>query len=621
MKCIFLSHVEEDWGVALELAEKLMALGYSVWCYENDALPGPSYLLNTQQAIDECPIFLLLISWQSVASHQITKELEHAHEQEKQIIPVLLNISDKDYKRKMPLWAQIVGTNTSIPISAGKVQDVARRIGLGIQQLGFAPESAATAAEPHGKNAGSGLPAGGVLTAESQADGKARAPEQPTAAPRRWRRVLKTTTWFLFYALSVLYLVVAIKQKSDADADWFSQIAVSGWLFLLGFGFQTFWGGIQQSKYGMLRWFGRIIKLVVGFPPGDRWWWRIPKIVYIYLVSSGVLMGLASLAAFLFNGNTGNFDMDKHMLLEYAGFLLGALTGFRWLSLFMPSRLPSHEEKKLMKRATGFASLIFLLVSLGGLICQYESLDGERHWGIPASKDSKVVGYRGSVEQIDTAARTVLERNGKMILDNAVDNIFQARIRERNVWARITKVDDTVAQFEVQVRTGYGTGDVSLAAEIVKQIALQLTVSPEQTAPGSTNQDSQQAAQGETSNNANQDRERFKADSIYFDFESSMIKASEESKLQELATCLKDNKSFEIVIIEGNCDERNTERYSLSLGEARALAAREYLASLGVDPARLKTVTYGSAHPVDLGHDESAWKKNNRVDFILVTPK
>ena len=119
----------------------------------------------------------------------------------------------------------------------------------------------------------------------------------------------------------------------------------------------------------------------------------------------------------------------------------------------------------------------------------------------------------------------------------------------------------------------------------------------------------------------NEDREKFQADTIYFDFDSSTIKASEDSKLQEVANYFKANTKLEGLIIEGNCDERGTEKYNLSLGERRALAAREYLANLGVNPQRLKTITYGASRPVDPGHAESAWKKNRRDDFILVTPK
>jgi peptidoglycan-associated lipoprotein len=119
----------------------------------------------------------------------------------------------------------------------------------------------------------------------------------------------------------------------------------------------------------------------------------------------------------------------------------------------------------------------------------------------------------------------------------------------------------------------------------------------------------------------NQDREKFKDDTIYFDFDSATIKASEESKLADVAKYFQGNEKFEGLIIEGNCDERGTEKYNLSLGERRALAAREYLHNLGVDDHRLKTVTYGASRPLETGHNEEAWKKNRRDDFVLVTPK
>lgn len=117
----------------------------------------------------------------------------------------------------------------------------------------------------------------------------------------------------------------------------------------------------------------------------------------------------------------------------------------------------------------------------------------------------------------------------------------------------------------------------------------------------------------------NEDREKFKADAVYFDFDSAVIKPSEESKLQDVASYFKGN-STDALAVEGNCDERGTAKYNLSLGERRALAAREYLANLGVDPQRIKTITYGASRPVDPGHNEAAWKKNRRDDFILITP-
>jgi peptidoglycan-associated lipoprotein len=119
----------------------------------------------------------------------------------------------------------------------------------------------------------------------------------------------------------------------------------------------------------------------------------------------------------------------------------------------------------------------------------------------------------------------------------------------------------------------------------------------------------------------NEDAEKFKADTVYFDFDSSTVKPSEESKLTDVANYFKGNDKVEGLIIGGNCDERGTEKYNLSLGERRALAVREYLHNLNVDDHRLKTITYGASRPVDPGHGESAWKQNRRDEFILVTPK
>jgi peptidoglycan-associated lipoprotein len=117
-----------------------------------------------------------------------------------------------------------------------------------------------------------------------------------------------------------------------------------------------------------------------------------------------------------------------------------------------------------------------------------------------------------------------------------------------------------------------------------------------------------------------EDRAIFKDDTVYFDFDSSTIKTSEHKKLEDVAAYFKTHTN-DVLRVEGNCDERGTEKYNLALGERRALAVREYLANLGMDPREIVTVTFGAAKPVDPGHDEAAWKKNRRGDLVLWTPK
>jgi peptidoglycan-associated lipoprotein len=113
--------------------------------------------------------------------------------------------------------------------------------------------------------------------------------------------------------------------------------------------------------------------------------------------------------------------------------------------------------------------------------------------------------------------------------------------------------------------------------------------------------------------------EMFKSETVHFDFDSSVVKSGEKGKVAKVADYLKSNAA-DAVRVEGNCDERGTEEYNRALGERRALALREELVRLGVDPKRVDTISYGEDKPVDPGHDESAWRKNRRGDFVLLSP-
>ena len=107
---------------------------------------------------------------------------------------------------------------------------------------------------------------------------------------------------------------------------------------------------------------------------------------------------------------------------------------------------------------------------------------------------------------------------------------------------------------------------------------------------------------------------------IHFAFDSAAIKSGEKSNLESVAAALKGDPNTKL-LVEGNCDERGTEEYNRSLGERRALAAREALAKDGVDPSRIRTISYGKDKPVDPANNEAAWSKNRRDDFILLRPK
>jgi peptidoglycan-associated lipoprotein len=119
----------------------------------------------------------------------------------------------------------------------------------------------------------------------------------------------------------------------------------------------------------------------------------------------------------------------------------------------------------------------------------------------------------------------------------------------------------------------------------------------------------------------NEDRTQFAANMVYFDFDSAVIKSTERGKITAVADYLRSTPGGIAVEIEGHCDERGTEEYNRSLGERRALAIREELALQGIDPRRVYTISYGEDRPAVDGHDEFAWEKNRRGEFVLLRPR
>ena len=103
----------------------------------------------------------------------------------------------------------------------------------------------------------------------------------------------------------------------------------------------------------------------------------------------------------------------------------------------------------------------------------------------------------------------------------------------------------------------------------------------------------------------------------FFEYNDSSLSADAQAALTSSANWLKKNSQYNL-LIEGHCDERGTEQYNLALGDRRANQAKEYLVTLGVDAARIRTVSYGEERPFDAGHDEPAWAKNRRDHLVLV---
>lgn len=111
-------------------------------------------------------------------------------------------------------------------------------------------------------------------------------------------------------------------------------------------------------------------------------------------------------------------------------------------------------------------------------------------------------------------------------------------------------------------------------------------------------------------------REAFINEYVYFAFDSSALDENAQRVLARKADYINANAGMN-VLVQGYCDERGTPEYNLALGERRAQSAKGYLVNLGIDAARLSTVSYGEENPVDMGHNEEAWAKNRRAQFVI----
>jgi peptidoglycan-associated lipoprotein len=101
---------------------------------------------------------------------------------------------------------------------------------------------------------------------------------------------------------------------------------------------------------------------------------------------------------------------------------------------------------------------------------------------------------------------------------------------------------------------------------------------------------------------------------VYFALDSWALDDAAKATLDTDAKLLRDNSALN-VRVEGNCDERGTVEYNISLGQKRADAVRDYLVGAGVTAGRLTTISYGKERPAVDGHDEAAWAKNRRAEF------
>jgi peptidoglycan-associated lipoprotein len=104
------------------------------------------------------------------------------------------------------------------------------------------------------------------------------------------------------------------------------------------------------------------------------------------------------------------------------------------------------------------------------------------------------------------------------------------------------------------------------------------------------------------------------ADPIFFDYDSYQVADPSKQVLEKVAEYLTKNPGA-TVTISGHTDDRGTTEYNLMLGDQRAKSAHDYLVRLGIDPIRIKTISFGEERPAATGEGEENWSKNRRDEF------
>ncbi len=140
---IFLSHVEEDFGVVKEIADGLEREGYTTWCYEEQSVVGVPHMRLTRKAIDQAEAFALFISSRALNSpRHIWREVYRAVNSDKPILPLLLEVTYDEFQERQPEWDDATAGAVAVSIPTDSPSAIVPRIIAGLKELGIQPERA-----------------------------------------------------------------------------------------------------------------------------------------------------------------------------------------------------------------------------------------------------------------------------------------------------------------------------------------------------------------------------------------------------------------------------------------------------------------------------------------------
>ncbi len=138
---VFVSYAEEDSAMARQVASALKVAGFATWLYQENSLPGKSYLEQIHSAVSHSDVVAVLLSVSSLSSHQVDKELALGHDLGKPFMPVLFGISHDEVRSTKPAYGVVLGASVSIPVSEEVFPDALHKIIQGLHALVSTPSS------------------------------------------------------------------------------------------------------------------------------------------------------------------------------------------------------------------------------------------------------------------------------------------------------------------------------------------------------------------------------------------------------------------------------------------------------------------------------------------------
>jgi peptidoglycan-associated lipoprotein len=148
------------------------------------------------------------------------------------------------------------------------------------------------------------------------------------------------------------------------------------------------------------------------------------------------------------------------------------------------------------------------------------------------------------------------------------------------------------------------------AAKMAVAVVSALTIA------ASANKPAEQGMAGAAAPGSQQDFVVSVGDRVFFETDSTELTPQSRATLDKQAQWLQHYNRYTFTL-EGHADERGTREYNIALGARRSQTVREYLASRGIDPSRMRTISYGKERPVAVCNDISCWSQNRRSVTVL----